>query len=56
MINLPMYKNRASRGKTIFDETGGRWEVLEQILIFDIINLDDHVLVSFEQLLFERES
>ena len=56
MMDLPMNKNCASRGKTIFDETGGRWEMLKQILIFDIINLDDHMLVSFEQLLFERKS
>jgi hypothetical protein len=51
-----MYKNRTSRCKTFFDETSGRWEVLKQVLVFDIIDFNDHMLVAFEQLLFERKS
>jgi hypothetical protein len=43
-----MYKDCASRCKSIFDETSGRWKVLKQVLIFDIIHLDDHMLVSLE--------
>jgi hypothetical protein len=48
MQNLPMYKDCASRRKSIFNETSGRWEVLEQILVFDIIDFDDHMLVALE--------
>lgn len=50
-----MHENCASRCKTVFDETSGCREVLKQILIFDIVNLDNHMLVTFEKLLFERK-
>lgn len=46
-----MYKNCASRSKTILDKFGSGWEVLKQILIFNIVDFDHHMLVPFKQLL-----
>jgi hypothetical protein len=51
-----MYKNCTTRRKSVLDEASRRWEVLKQILVFDIIDLDDHMLIPLEQLLFQRKS
>lgn len=53
---LPMHENHTSGVEGILDEprTGGK--MLKEILIIDIINLDDFVGETFEQISIQRQS
>lgn len=52
---LPMNKNTASRVQSILNEAIAGWEVLQQILVVDIVDLYDFVCEAFEQLLVQRQ-
>jgi hypothetical protein len=51
--NLPVHKNSAARGQALLYEGIGVFEVLEEIFIFDIIDLDEHPLVAGEEILIQ---
>lgn len=50
-----MNKNTASRVQSILNEAIAGWEVLQQILVVDIVDLYDFVCEAFEQLLVQRQ-
>ena len=55
-LNLPVYKHAATAIQTFLDETVGGREVLEQVLVFNVINLDYMMAERAEQVLVERHA
>lgn len=55
-VDLPMHEDATADVKAVLDETVGLWEVLEQIFVFDIVDLDDVVRVRAEQVPVERQA
>lgn len=49
-----MYEHTALTAQTPVDEVVGGWEVLEQILVFQIIDVQDHMRVGGEDILVRR--
>jgi glycine/D-amino acid oxidase-like deaminating enzyme len=48
-LNLPVYKHRATAIETLLDEAIGGGEVLQQVLVFDVVDLDYMVPVGAEE-------
>lgn len=51
-----MHKHTTTGVEPILDETIGRGEMLEQILVLDIVHLDDHVDEGPEEIVGERRA
>lgn len=50
-LNLPMHKHPATAIEAFLDETIGFGKVLEQVLVFDIVDVDYVVLERLEEVL-----
>lgn len=48
-----MYKHPATAIKPLLNETVGCWEVLQQVFVFDVVDVDYMMLVGAEQILVE---
>lgn len=54
--NEPVHKHPSSPIKTLLDKLYSIREVLEEILIVHVINFDDSMLVTCEEIFVERKS
>ena len=56
MLHLPVDKHAATAVQPVLDELVGRGKVLQQILIFDVVDFYHHVLEGGKKLLVQRQA
>lgn len=55
-FHVPMHKHGATSIEGLLDEAVGGRKVLEQVLVVDVVDLDDHVLEGAEEGVVERHA
>jgi len=54
-MSLPVHKYASTRVQSILDESIAVREMLQQVLVIDIVDLDDLVRETLEELLVQRQ-